>query len=169
MGETRSANEVNQHDIDKNASIISDFMFNFKYCPVYFFYDTQYDYIKNKEWQKVAFYDFESLEQNKKISINNLENYIIAEIAYPPAPDYNKVDAHGNEIISYERNYANSRDYGVICYDENFKLLNNTLQYTKIILKSPNSLLKKREGYTCIAAEKFQKKLEKYFKEAKQE
>ncbi|HMN32932.1 MAG: hypothetical protein IT215_03425 [Chitinophagaceae bacterium] len=164
QGETHSANEIYQDDLDKNTSIISDFLLNFKFCPVYFFYDSQYHFVKNKEWNQVEFYDVESLTESKKISLTQLENYLIAEIAYPPAPEYNELDKNGNEIQSKERDFANSREYGVVCYDEDFKPLKNTLQYTKIILKSPSNFLKKTEGYTCNAAEKFQKKLEKYFK-----
>lgn len=162
----KDAQEVIADDLDKNTSIIADFSLNFKFCPIYFFYDSMYDYVKNKQWNLIEFYDSESLGTNKKISLSQLNNYMIVEIAYPPIMSYPEINVYGKEINNkYTPEYANSREYGVVCYDENFNLLNNKLQYTKIILRNSNAVSNTSgKGYKCNAASKFETKLNQFFK-----
>ena len=48
---------LQEADREINQSIIADFTQYFSFCPVYYFYNRDYDYVKNRQWDKVIFYD----------------------------------------------------------------------------------------------------------------
>ena len=147
-----------------NSTIMEDFNRNFTYCPVYFFYDTLMDFVKSKDWEKVEFYDKDYLKTRKKIEISSIDNYIISEVNYPPVTEFPTIDAAGNVIEpEYTREYANARDYGIICYDQDFKLLRNKMQYTNISLRRIGNMFDQSSlHYKFVGALKFQDKLKKY-------
>ncbi len=164
-GLRRDAQLVREADRETNTSIMQDFKENFKFCEVYFFYDSQMNYVLQKQWNRVTFYDSEHLKNGKKIEVSNIDNYIMAEVAYPPAPEYPRIDSTGNEIEpQYTTEYANARDYGIICYDQNYQLLRNKLQYTNIALRRVGNILRPETiHYRFVGAKKFQQKLERFF------
>lgn len=164
-GLMKEMQEVIEADNEINTSIMKDFQYNFKFCNLYFFYDSQMNYVLNRQWDKIIFYDGEHLKNGKKIALSGLDNFIMAEVAYPPAPVYPTVDEKGKVIEpEYTTDYAIARDYGILCYDENYKLLRNKLQYINISLKRVGNMFKPETlHYKFVGAAKFQQKLESYF------
>lgn len=161
----REMNDAIQADNEINSSIIRDFKNNFSFCPVYFFYDTLLDYVKGKKWDKVIFYDYEHLQSPKKIEVSDLENYLIAEVNYPPMSTYPIVDEKG--VVhepEYEIDFASARDYGILMYDEHFNLLHNKMQFTNISLRRKGSIFDpKNATYSFEGASRFQLKLKKFY------
>nr|MBP6314899.1 hypothetical protein [Chitinophagaceae bacterium] len=164
-GMRKDAQLVREADREINTSIMRDFKENFKFCEVYFFYDSQMNYVLQKQWNMVTFYDSEHLKNGKKIEVSYIDNYIMAEVAYPPAPEYPRIDSTGKEIEPlYTTDYANARDYGIICYDQQYQLLRNKLQYTNISLRRVGNILRPESiQYRFVGAKKFQQKLERFF------
>jgi hypothetical protein len=162
--------DVEQIDNDINMSIIKDFSKKFKYCPVYFFYSDQYDLVKAKDWENVTFYDYEHLTSNKKIEIHALGNYYIAEVNYPPVQKYEEVKPsvtmmNGTENGGGENEFANSHDYGIVLYNENFEAVSGKLMFTNISLTKHGSLLKgKNRKYVFKGSEKLRYAFQKNIK-----
>ncbi len=158
------AGDVIQADYEINSSIVRDFEQYFTYCPVYFFYDTQMHYVQKRQWDKVEFYDYEHYKTNKKIEVSSIDGYFIAEVNYPPVTEYPTIDEQGKvHEPEYTTDYAIARDYGILCYDEDFKLLRNKLQYINISLRRMGNMFKPETlRYKFTGAKKFQEKLEKY-------
>lgn len=164
-GLTDDVKDVIETDHEINNSIVRDFEKNFKYCPVYFFYDTQLNFVQLKQWDKVNFFDFEHYKSNKKIEISGISDYIIAEVNYPPLTEFPTVDEKGKVIKpEYTVEYAAARDYGIICYDENYKLLRNKLQYNNISLRRIGNMFDKKSlYYRFVGALAFEERLKKYY------
>lgn len=162
---------VKQADKEINTSIIKDFSVSFSFCPVYFFYENQLEAVLKKDWDNVTFYDIEHLTSPKKIEAQSFGNYFIAEVNYPPNTNYKEIKAdskaanQADESPLEEPEYANSRDYGILLYDDNFKLLPGKLRFTNIALRQKGSIFNKDEReYFFSGAEKFDKILKKFFK-----
>ncbi len=162
---------VKQADKEINTSIIKDFSVSFDFCPVYFFYENQLDAVLKRDWDNVTFYDIEHLTSPKKIEAQSFGNYFIAEVNYPPNIAYKEVKEGSkaaervDESPQEEPEYANSRDYGIILYDDSFKLLPGKLRFTNIALRQKGSIFNKDEReYFFSGAEKFDKTLKKFFK-----
>ena len=160
-----------EEDRQTNYSIISDFKNNFSYCPVYYFYSTNYDAVKNKEWNEISFFDAEHLDSPKQIEMNSLGNYYIVEVNYPPAPVYEKIEDPNKPLrLDFYSvttpSYANARDYSLIMYQDDFTLIKGKMAVTNISLRKVGSIFKP-EGrkYRFIGAEDFQHKINKYFKD----
>lgn len=164
-GMEREANDVKTADYEINSSIVNDFGRNFKYCAIYFFYDTLLPFVQKKEWDKVNFFDYEHFKTNKKIEVSGIDNYLIAEVNYPPMTNYPTVDDKGTvHQPEYTVEYANARDYGIICYDENFQLLRNKLQFTNISMHRAGNIFKPESiRYRFIGALQFQNRLLKFY------
>jgi len=139
---------VLEDDRQINRSIIADFKRNFKLCPIYFFYDRDYEAVKGHQWEQVTFYDFEHLESPKKIETSHLANYFIAEVDYPPVARYDTLDApssrRGSDLKGGD-DYAAARDYCVILYDEDFNLLKGKIAVTNISLRKTGNIFKPAE------------------------
>ncbi|MBK7586837.1 MAG: hypothetical protein IPI22_00080 [Bacteroidetes bacterium] len=152
-------------DYEINSSIMQDFKNNFTFCNVYFCYDTQLNYILEKQWNKVTFYDFEHLTRDKRIEVSGIDNFIICEVNYPPPTEYPTIDEKGKvHEPEYTVEYANGRDYGVVCYDQDYKLLKNKLRFTNIaMLRTGNIFKPETLHYHFTGAKKFQARLEKYY------
>ncbi|MEZ5047365.1 MAG: hypothetical protein R2831_10280 [Chitinophagaceae bacterium] len=165
--------EVLDSDQEINISLMNDFKQNFKFCPVYFFDGIQYDDVLKKNWEAVPFYDYEHLTQAKVLGITP-QNYYIAEIAYPPLVPYdtlnNKIKTpYYTSLSSNDQSYTNSRDYGIVLYDDNNELLLRPLTYNNISLQRKGNYFKKGGmQYVFSGSDRFQKKLEKYFKKIEQ-
>ena len=156
-------------DEETNNSIMTDFSKNFSFCPVYFFYDTCYDQVKNKQWDQVVFYDYESLQTKKKVMVSSFSDYYIADVGYrapqeqisiDPEKSYSKVDPFEGDEGS-----AASRNYGVNLYDENFKQLQNKLGFTDISLRKKGPLFGSKK-YEFEGAAKLDKRLHNRYDEA---
>jgi hypothetical protein len=164
-GLTDEVRSVMQADSEINRSIVRDFEKVFTFCPVYFFYDTQLHFVKRKQWDGVHFFDYEHFKSNKKIEVSGFGDYLIAEVNYPPATEYPTIDSLGKiHYPEYTVDYANGRDYGVICYDENYNLLRNKLQYTNVSLRQYGNMFKPESmHYRFVGALIFQEKLKKFY------
>lgn len=167
-GLTAQIKEVQDADRETNLSIIKDFSLYFKFCPVYFFYDTQLHAVLKRDWDQVTFYDDEHLTSVKKIEANSFGNYFIGEVNYPPSPTYPEIkDGKVNHVDnSDEVEYANTRDYGILLYDDNFRLLPAKLQFTNVSLRRKGNVFNASSmKYVFSGTEKFEKKLSSYYAE----
>jgi hypothetical protein len=161
--------EIEEQDEEINRSIMVDFSKNFKYCPVYFFYSDQLELVKKRDWENVIFSDYESLVSNKKIEVHNFGNYYIAEANYPPAPIYESANNGDEPSLTGgegpENDFANSRDYGIVVYDENFVPLKSKLRFVNISLTKTGNIFKSgSRKYRFIGAAKLTEALIKYIK-----
>lgn len=154
--------KVQEADNEINTSIIKDFKKHFNYCAVYFFYDTQLNYVLEKQWSFVTLYDFDHLMTPKKIELRYLDQYLIADVDYPPATFYDKSNKdEDNEV------FVNTRDYGLLTRTADFKFVKGKLKYTNISLRRKGSILNKNDiKYVFEGADLYQKRLEKYFHES---
>ncbi len=163
-GRTEDIKQIQERDREINTSIIQEFHQHFSYCPVYYFYNKDYDLVKAKQWGDVAFFDYQSLSIKKQIELTNPGNYYIAEINYPPPASYS-LATPGKEASSYteDDSYANSRDYHLLLYDESFRLLARPLGITNISLRRTGNIFKPETlSYRFRGADKLQAKLERY-------
>lgn len=167
-GMTAQIKEVEDGDRETNLSIIKDFSLNFKFCPVYFFYDTQLNAVLKHDWDNVTFYDDEHMTSAKKIEANSFGNYFIGEVNYPPSPNYPEIkDGQVNSATNNDEvEYANTRDYGILLYDDTFKLLPAKLQFTNVSLRRKGNVFNASSmKYVFSGTEKFEKKLISYYAE----
>lgn len=160
---------LQEADREINESIIRDFNQYFNVCPVYYFYNRDYDFVKNKQWDKVIFYDAEHISTPKKIELGNLQQYWIAEVNYIPMTQYTVKDSVSRkQSIDYfagEEDYASTRDYHLLLYNPQFQLLSRPLGITNISLRRNGNIFQpKTMKYQFKGAEKFNEVLQKYFK-----
>lgn len=163
--------EVILADKEINESIIRDFATNFTFCPIYFFYSEHLDFVIKQQWDSVTFYDNDYLEGRKKIKLNQISGYYIAEVNYPPPQEFPELDSQSHnrpplELLSGDEPFTSSRDYGIRLYNESYKLLRSKLVFTNgTLYQKGNPFKKSALKYEFIGAAKFQRKLEKYFEE----
>ncbi len=157
---------VIEGDEEVNLSIIKDFARNFKFCPVYFFYDSCYEKAKSKQWSEITFYDYESLTMKKKVGTNSFPSYFFAEVSYATPPTHLEVD---NTITDRmvdrfqgDEDATSTRNYGINLYDEDFVPLRRKLAFTDISLRRRGELFGQKK-YVFEGAMKFDKKLRKRF------
>ncbi len=138
--------KIKLSDEQTNLSIVRNFKKSFSFCPVYYFYSHDYDNVKVRKWEDITFYDADLLTSKKMIEVPSLGNYFIAEVNYPPITDYEVIDpADGrrkNDYMNGDENFAGSRDYCLLVYDEQFKLLNGKLGVTNISLRRIGNIFK---------------------------
>lgn len=159
---------LQEADREINQSIIADFTQYFSFCPVYYFYNRDYDYVKNRQWDKVIFYDAEHISTPKKIELGNLQQYVIAEVNYVPMTNYTVKDSasrrKGIDYLAGEEEYASTRDYSLLLYTANFELLSKPLGITNISLRRIGNIFQSRSmKYQFRGAEKLNAALLKYF------
>jgi hypothetical protein len=159
---------LQEADREINQSIIADFTQYFSFCPVYYFYNRDYDYVKNRQWDKVIFYDAEHISTPKKIELGNLQQYVIAEVNYVPMTNYTVKDTvsrrKGIDYFAGEEEYASTRDYSLLLYTPNFELLSKPLGITNISLRRNGNILQPQSmKYRFRGAEKLNAALFKYF------
>lgn len=163
--------EVILADKEINESIIRDFATNFTFCPVYFFYSEHLDFVIKQQWDSVTFYDNDYREGRKKIKLNQISGYYIAEVNYPPPQEFPELDSQSHnrpplELLSGDEPFTSSRDYGIRLYNESYQLLRSKLVFTNGTLYQKGNPFKKDDlRYEFTGAAKFQRKLEKYFAE----
>jgi hypothetical protein len=167
-GRTADIPVLQEADREINQSIISDFNQHFLFCPVYFFYNRDYDYVKNRQWDKVVFYDAEHISTPKKIELGNLQQYVIAEVNYVPMTNYTVKDSvsrrKGIDYLAGEEEYASTRDYSLLLYTPNFELLPKPLGITNIALRRIGNIFKPQTlKYQFKGSEKLNAVLLKYF------
>lgn len=167
-GRTADIPVLQESDREINQSIISDFNQHFSFCPVYFFYNRDYDYVKNRQWDKVVFYDAEHISTPKKIELGNLQQYVIAEVNYVPMTNYTVKDSvsrrKGIDYLAGEEEYASTRDYSLLLYTPNFELLPKPLGITNIALRRNGNIFKPQTlKYQFKGSEKLNAALLKYF------
>lgn len=140
-----------------NQSIMNDFNENFSFCPVYFFYDTCLNKITQHDWNNVTFLDATA----KVVNINQsfTQNIWIAEIGYPPAPDY--PDINSDEKQETPIIYANANTgSNIVMHDISYAYLKNKLVST-------NGHIYKKMGTNSVSryvgAALLQKKLTRFF------
>lgn len=160
---------LQETDREINESIIRDFNQFFTFCSVYYFYNRDYDFVKNQQWDKVVFYDAEHVQSTKKIELGNLQQYWIAEVNYIPMTQYEVKDSasrrKGIDYFSGTEDYASTRDYHLLLYNPQFQLLPRPLGITNISLRRNGNVFQpKTMKYQFKGAEKFNEILQKYFK-----
>lgn len=159
---------LQEADREINQSIIADFTQYFSFCPVYYFYNRDYDYVKNRQWDKVVFYDAEHISTPKKIELGNLQQYVIAEVNYVPMTNYTVKDSvsrrKGIDYFAGEEEYASTRDYSLLLYSPLFELLPKPLGITNISLRRNGNIFQPQSmKYRFRGAEKLNAALIKYF------
>jgi len=163
--------EVKTADKQINTSIVNDFKHYFDFCLVYFFYNKDYDAVKRKEWDKVTFYDTEHTSSPKKISLNTLGLYYIAEVGFPPIVNVALIDEKNPPLKESDgfdgsEGYATRRDYCLLLYDDQFKMLEGKLGLTNISLRRVGNIFKQSSlEYRFVGADFFNRKLQKYYKD----
>jgi hypothetical protein len=135
-----------------NADIKQDFKTNFKFCPVYFIYDTLLDYFIQKEFDKVQFYNVDN--ELISLEIKAQSNVFLADINYFPEEE--------NSTVQEGSNYAK----GIVLYNEVYNAITaQKLKYTGNVLKMKTKLLNsKYSGPSFEGAAKLNHKMEHYFK-----
>lgn len=166
-GDSALANELRNMDYEAHKSIIQDFKNNFSYCPIYFFKDSDFEFIKSKQWTNATFYDTSYNETKKSVLLNNPGNYFIAEINYPPSIKY---DTIGNEastrsnMLGEDDGTVASHDYCLLLSDENNNLLPRKLGVTNIFYRKVGNIFKGADRkYRFIGAAKLEQKLRSAF------
>lgn len=159
---------LQEADREINQSIIADFTQYFSFCPVYYFYNRDYDYVKNRQWDKVVFYDAEHISTPKKIELGNLQQYVIAEVNYVPMTNYTVKDSvsrrKGIDYFAGDEEYASTRDYSLLLYSPLFELLPKPLGITNISLRRNGNIFQPQSmKYRFRGAEKLNAALLKYF------
>ena len=159
---------LQEADREINQSIIADFTQYFSFCPVYYFYNRDYDYVKNRQWDKVVFYDAEHISTPKKIELGNLQQYVIAEVNYVPMTNYTVKDSvsrrKGIDYFAGEEEYASTRDYSLLLYSPLFELLPKPIGITNISLRRNGNIFQPQSmKYRFRGAEKLNAALIKYF------
>ena len=160
QNKSKIAETIRLEDENLNQSIMQDFNLFFKYCPVLFFYNSDYDAVKEKRWNDVHF--LKNTGNENFIMNASIDNYLIGEVNYTPSPQYHDLNNPKPKAESVaDGGYANSNDpYGIILYDEQFELLPSKLVYTNANTKKISSKPKK---IIFMGAEKLNSKLSKFF------
>jgi|LakMenEpi03Aug12_release.lakeMendotaPanAssembly.Ray.scaffolds.fasta_scaffold247107_2 hypothetical protein len=162
--------KIKLSDQQTNLSIVRNFEKNFTFCPVYYFYSHDYDNVKARKWEDVTFYDADLLTTKKMIEVASLGNYFIAEVNYPPITDYEVIDpskaGRKNDYLNGTEDYAGTRDYCLLLYDDQFNLLKGKLGVTNISLRRTGNVFKPSTlQYQFSGADRLDDKLKKYFAE----
>jgi hypothetical protein len=159
---------LQEADREINQSIIADFAKHFSFCPVYYFYNRDYDFVKERAWDKVVFYDAEHITTPKKIELGNLQQYLIAEVNYVPMTNYTVKDTasrrKGIDYLAGDEEYASTRDYSLLLYTPDFQLIREPLGITNISLRRNGNIFQpKTMKYQFRGAEKLNMTLTKFF------
>lgn len=166
-GDDDKAESLKRIDKASHTSIINDFKTHFTYCPIYFFYDKDLQSILNRDWDSVVVYDTSFNRSGKKIKVNNVGNFFIAEINYPPSIQYDTARANANPTrvsqLGEDDGSVATHDYSLILYDDSFKLLPKPLMLTNILYRKQGLLFGSEErGYRFSGAQKLDAKLKKH-------
>ena len=166
-GDDEKAESLKRIDKASHTSIINDFRSNFTFCPIYFFYEKDIQAVLNRDWDNVVLYDTSFARSGKKIKVNNVGNFFIAEINYPPSIQYDTVRENGNPTrisqLGEDDGPVASHDYTLILYDDQFKLLPKPLMLTNISYRKLGILFGSEErGYKFSGAIKLDAKLKKH-------
>ncbi|MBL7764591.1 MAG: hypothetical protein JNJ58_00725 [Chitinophagaceae bacterium] len=163
-GMEKEAQEVIATDEEINQSVMQDFKNNFTFCPVYFFYSSQLQEVIKQQWDKIVFYDKESLSQKKKIEVSGFSNYFIAEVNYPPIMEFDTVGIH-NPISNYDmmdgdEPSVSTRNYGVLTYDETYQYIPHKYRFVDISLRQRKVSSKPaKRQFVFVGASRYQKAL----------
>lgn len=155
--------DVKDMDDEINTSIMNDFANNFTFCPVYFFYNDQRDYVQQKQWEMVDFINPKTFHKGTNPDFSAINNYLIAEVNYPPITEYDTIKSH---IIYYggDEPVTKTHDNGILLYDSEFNLIKSKIRYTSCSLTRKGNMLKPRSlKYNFKGATKFQIRLNKFF------
>mgnify|MGYP003348709747 CR=1 FL=1 len=144
-GMAKDIPSVMEEDEAINRSIMADFASHFSFCPVYFFYDTCFEKAKQKHWDEITFYDYESLHMKKQVGTNVFTEYYFAEVGYPNPGEqleYNsKISAKRTDQTQGDEDLTSARNYGINLYDVDFKPLKGKMAFIDISLRKRGPLL----------------------------
>ncbi|MBP6455088.1 MAG: hypothetical protein KA275_00055 [Chitinophagaceae bacterium] len=166
-GSADQVKEVQEDDRAYNKEIVRDFKENFTYCPVYFFYDSDYDLAQKNQWEKMTFYDAESFEKEKKIEAIGINNFYFADIGFYPADTNLQAkefwDARAQQYV-YSSEVTSTNNYGIILYNEKFEALHGKMRFTDVIVSKKGNFMKKNAmRHYFEGAARLQKKALKFF------
>ena len=129
--------EVKKDIIGEMTATISDFKDNFDYCPVYFFMDTNVDFILKKQFDGILLGS--NLNPAKNIDINSSnKNYVIVYYGYPTAqPNREKVVSDSSKYIN---NSGEPMGRGLIITNDRMQQINYLykLDYNGIFIGKKN-------------------------------
>jgi len=147
-------------DKETNESIMKDFAAHFTYCPVYFFYDDNYDKVMNKQFAAIQFYTSQSIPQ--QLDTSQLQSIYFAEVSYAAPSAQLPIDSSaGSRKIDHfqgDEDDAASRNYGINMYDADFKPLRGKLCFTDIALRRRGALFGEKK-FMFEGALRYERKL----------
>lgn len=158
---------VLEDDRQINHSLIADFKAHFSFCPVYFFEQKDVEAVRQQRWEQVTFYDVEYLDSPKKIEWKTPGSYYIAVMGYPPIQRFDTLDATATlgrrEVLKGGDDYVASRDYCLLLYNHEMRLLKGKLGVTNISLRKVGSLFRaEQRQYRFSGAQALQHALDKF-------
>jgi len=147
-------------DKETNESIMKDFAAHFTYCPVYFFYDDNYDKAMNNQFAAIQFYTSQSIPQ--QLDLSQLQSIYFAEVSYAAPSAQLPIDSSaGSRKIDHfqgDEDDAASRNYGINMYDADFKPLRGKLCFTDIALRRRGALFGEKK-FVFEGALRYERKL----------
>ena len=166
-GTAAQVKEVQEDDRDYNKEIVRDFKVNFTFCPVYFFYDNEYELAQKNQWEKMTFYDAESFEKEKKIEAIGINNFYFADIGFYPADTTLQSkefwDPRAKQFV-YSSEATSTNNYGIILYNEKFEAIHGKMRFTDVIVSKKGNFMKKNAmRHYFEGAARLQQKALKFF------
>jgi len=160
--------DVMKMDDDLAFAIMEDFKTHFRYCKVYFFNSPSLQDVISKNWKQVAFYDHDFVHP-LVLPDSVLSTVFIVENNYPPPPEYDLLKKEGGVTLlepREQKTFVNSNDeFGIVSYDDGYKLLPNKVCYCRagLISKRIKDKWPKEYTYTYMGAMRYDRMLKKYF------
>ena len=147
-------------DKETNESIMKDFAAHFTYCPVYFFYDDNYDKATTKQFAAIQFYTSQSMPQ--PLDPTQLQSIYFAEVSYAAPSAQLPIDSNAAsrkiDHFQGDEDDAASRNYGINMYDADFKPLRGKLCFTDIALRRRGALFGEKK-FVFEGALRYERKL----------
>jgi len=153
-------------DEEINTSIIKDIEKHFRFCAVYFFYDTCFEKAVQKRWNEIPFWQ-STQGLLRQVPIDSIKQDVyFAEVSYrapsieltPEVTDPNKP----HDLRSGDEGPMTLHVYGVNLYDESFRNIPEKIGFTPISLRRQGALWKPKK-YVFEGAAKFEAALLRYF------
>lgn len=168
-GDDKNVAKLKQIDKATHLTIMNDFKSHFSFCPVYFFYEKDLESVIKRDWDKIIFMDTSFAQTDKKIKLDNVGNFFIAEINYPPSINYDTIKTAGggisSSVLGADDGAVASHNYYLLLYNDQYKLLPKPFRLTDIVYRKYGLLFGAEEkGYRFVGASKLDEKLKRLIK-----